>query len=116
MIQPDAPMPIERSDAPIFSAPWEADAFALTVLLNERGVFTWDEWTKALAMEIHRPTTEARSYYQHWIAALERLVAEKKLTDPVELSARRDAWERATQATPHGQPILLENDPLAPRG
>jgi hypothetical protein len=32
------------------------------------------------------------------------------------MAARRDAWDRATRATPHGQPILLENDPLARGG
>jgi nitrile hydratase accessory protein len=110
---PDAPLPTERPDQSAFAAPWEAEAFALAVLLNERGVFAWDEWTRTLADEIRRPTAEARTYYQHWVAALERLASEKNLTDQAELAARRDAWDRATQATPHGQPILLENDPLA---
>ncbi len=111
MISLDAPAPGE----PVFAAPWEAEAFALAVLLNERGVFAWEEWTRALAEEIHRPDSEGRSYYEHWVAALEGLVSVKKLAGPTELEARRDAWDRATQATPHGQPILLENDPLARR-
>jgi nitrile hydratase accessory protein len=84
--------------------------------LNERGVFAWDEWSRTLAEEIHRPNTEARTYYQHWLAALERLASEKNLTGLAELEARREAWDRATRATPHGQPILLENDPLARGG
>lgn len=109
---PDAP----AAEQPVFTAPWEAQAFALAVLLNERGVFRWDEWTRTLADEIHRPGAEARRYYEHWLAALERLTAEKALAAPAELAARRDAWDRATRATPHGQPILLENDPLARRG
>ena len=108
MIPPDAPLA-----EPVFAAPWEAEAFAIVVLLHQRGAFGWDEWTQALATEIHGP--EARSYYQHWLVALERLVAEKALADPRELSARRDAWDRATRATPHGRPILLENDPLGGR-
>ena len=113
MSRPDARFPAEE---PAFAAPWEAEAFALAVLLNERGAFGWAEWTRAFAAEIRRPTAEARNYYQHWVAALERLVAEKKLADPLELASRRDAWDRATRATPHGQPILLENDPLARGG
>jgi len=103
-----------RAQEPVFAAPWEAEAFALAILLQERGAFGWGEWTKALATEINGPDA-GRTYYQHWVAALERLVAEKALTSPVELAARRDAWDRATQATPHGRPILLENDPLASR-
>jgi nitrile hydratase accessory protein len=112
---PETPRSSKPTDEAVFDAPWEAEAFALAVHLNERGVFAWDEWTRTLAEEIHGPDAEVRSYYQHWIAALERLVAEKKLTGRAELEARHDAWLRATQATPHGQPILLENDPLARR-
>ena len=115
MIRPDAP-PTEQRQEPVFAAPWEAQAFALAILLHQRGVFAWDEWTRTLAEEIHRPEAEGRSYYQHWLAALERLTAAKNLAAPAELAARRDAWERATRATPHGQPILLKNDPLARRG
>ncbi|HLJ70470.1 MAG TPA: nitrile hydratase accessory protein [Roseiarcus sp.] len=116
MSPPNPPFSTERPDEPVFAAPWEAQAFALAVLLNQKGVFGWDEWTRTLAEEIHRPETEARRYYEHWLAALERLAAEKELAASAELAARRDAWERATRATPHGRPILLENDPLARRG
>jgi nitrile hydratase accessory protein len=98
-------------DDPVFQAPWEAQAFALVVQLHERGVFTWDEWTKALAAEIHRDPADGASYYEHWVAALEHLAAAKSLTDRQQLAERRDAWERATLATPHGAPILLSNDP-----
>ena len=112
MTPTDAPLPTERPDQPVFAAPWEAEAFALAVLLNEKGLFAWDEWTKILAQEIRRPSAKARTHYQHWVVALERLASEKQLTNLAELTARRDAWDRATRATPHGQPILLENDPL----
>jgi hypothetical protein len=33
-------------DGPVFREPWEAEAFALAVSLNERGLFTWKEWAK----------------------------------------------------------------------
>ena len=113
MTPPEAPLPTDPLQEPVFAAPWEAQAFALAVLLNERGAFDWKEWTQTLAAEIHRPAAEPRTYYEHWVAALERLAANKNMTDLTELAARRDAWDRATRATPHGQPILLENDPLA---
>ena len=37
---------------PVFGAPWEAEAFALAVSLNERGLFTWKEWAATLGDEI----------------------------------------------------------------
>ncbi len=37
---------------PVFEEPWQAHAFAMTVSLHERGVFTWSEWSHALSQEI----------------------------------------------------------------
>ncbi|HEY7074138.1 MAG TPA: nitrile hydratase accessory protein [Solirubrobacteraceae bacterium] len=92
-------------DDPVFAEPWEAEAFALVLQLHERGVFTWPEWSSALAEEIRRAPGE--TYYRQWLAALERLVAEKGLTDPATLARYRAAWERAAERTPHGTPIEL---------
>ena len=106
------------ADGPVFDEPWQAQAFAMAVKLHERGVFTWKEWAAALSEEIRRaqeagdPDTGA-TYYRHWLAALERLVVEKGLGTAGALNERRDAWNRAARATPHGSPIRLENDPLA---
>lgn len=97
----------------MFREPWEAQAFAMTLCLHERGLFTWPEWTQALGETIKSARAENEtSYYQHWLAALERLVAEKGIAAPDQLEARRAAWDRAAHATPHGQPIRLANDPL----
>ena len=41
-------------DGPVFRAPWEAHAFAMTVALQERGIFSWSEWAAVLADEIKR--------------------------------------------------------------
>jgi nitrile hydratase accessory protein len=102
-------------DGPVFAEPWEAQAFALTVALHERGAFTWPEWTAALAGEIARaqaagdPDT-GETYYHHWLAALERLVAAKGLTDDATLARYAHAWEHAAERTPHGTPIELSAD------
>jgi nitrile hydratase accessory protein len=99
-------------DGPVFRAPWEAHAFAMALTLHERGVFTWPEWAAMLAEEIKRaqaagdPDT-GETYYAHWLATLERLVAEKRVTDPATLARYRDAWDHAADRTPHGQPITL---------
>lgn len=91
---------------PVFNEPWEAQAFAMAVSLNAKGLFTWTEWAAALAREIAaRPEL---SYYESWLAALEKLVEEKQVMSESERLARIDAWDRAARATPHGQPIELK--------
>jgi len=104
-----------NSDGPVFNAPWEAEAFALAVSLNERGVFTWAEWAQVLGDEIKKAQAAGdldtgETYYHHWLATLERVLSEKGLTDPAQLTRTRDAWERACARTPHGAPIELRPD------
>jgi nitrile hydratase accessory protein len=102
-------------DGPVFREPWEAEAFALAVSLNERGLFTWKEWAKILGEEIKKaqaagdPDT-GETYYQHWLATLERILSEKGIADPIILAHTRDAWQRACARTPHGMPIGLQPD------
>ena len=103
------------TDGPVFREPWEAQAFAIAVALHERGVFTWSEWAAALADAIKRaqaagdPDT-GETYYMHWLAALEKLVAEKGVTTAETLTRYRDAWDHACDRTPHGKPIELRPD------
>lgn len=99
-------------DGAVFRAPWEAHAFAMTVALHRRGLFTWREWADALAAQIHVAQTGGDpdlgdTYYAHWLAALERLVAAKGASSSGELARYRHAWEQAAERTPHGQPIEL---------
>jgi nitrile hydratase accessory protein len=104
---------VPRDDeGPVFKEPWEAQAFAMALALHERGVFTWPEWAASLAAEIKRaqaagdPDT-GETYYLHWLAALERLVAEKGVTTRETLHRTKHAWEHACERTPHGKPIVL---------
>ena len=103
----------QDTDGPVFREPWEAQSFAITLALYEQGLFTWNEWTDALVAEIRRaqdagdPDT-GETYYLHWLAALERIVADKRVTDDVTLGRYRHAWRHAADRTPHGQPITLE--------
>jgi len=99
------------NEPPVFAAPWEAQAFALAVSLHERGVFTWPEWSQALADEIARAPDAG--YYEQWLATLERLVAEHELADPETLSRYARGWGRAAERTPHGTPIELRAEDLA---
>lgn len=97
----------------IFREPWEAEAFALVVALQDRGVFTAVEWADALGKQVHgdHAAEDGHDYYEHWLAALESLLAAKGLASPEAVSDIAAAWQRAAHATPHGRPILLENDP-----
>jgi len=100
-------------EGPVFREPWEAQAFAMAVVLHERGLFAWGEWTALLADEIKRAQASGEpdtgeTYYRHWLAALERIVAEKGVTDTAALARYRDAWDHAAERTPHGVPIVLQ--------
>ena len=99
---PERPEP----EAP-FEAPWQAQAFAMVLALHQRGLFGWPEWTQALGAALKRE----HDYYTAWLDALEGLLAEKGHAEPDTLAALAAAWARAAEATPHGTPILLDNDP-----
>ena len=107
---------IPRDDrGPVFREPWEAQAFAMALALHERGLFTWPEWASTLADEIKRAQTAGDpdtgdTYYRHWLNALERLVAEKRIATRDTLARYYDAWDHAADRTPHGSPIVLRPD------
>jgi nitrile hydratase accessory protein len=100
-------------DGPVFREPWQAEAFALALSLHERGLFTWSEWAATLGDEIKKaqaagdPDT-GETYYHHWLNTLERILAEKAVTDAGQLVRTRHAWEHACARTPHGTPIELQ--------
>ena len=105
---------IPRDDnGPVFRAPWEAHAFAMALALYEKGLFAWPEWSAMLGEEIKKgqaagdPDT-GETYYHHWLATLERMVAQKGAASAQALAQHYQAWERATQRTPHGKPIELK--------
>lgn len=103
-------------EGPVFSEPWQAQAFALAVRLSAQGHFTWTEWSAALADELKASAArgepdDGSHYYHCWLTALEHLVAAKGLSDPAALLARKEAWADAYQRTPHGKPVELEHDP-----
>lgn len=100
-------------DEPVFAEPWQAQAFALVVALHQSGLFTWSEWAAELSRQVARPgaARDGSDYYQHWLAALEVLLSEKGVAGPDRIDTVSASWQRAAHATPHGQPILLENDP-----
>ena len=101
------------ADGPVFREPWQAQAFAMALALHGRGLFTWPEWAAMLTEEIRRAQAEGdpdtgETYYLHWLATLERIVAVKGVTSEATLARYRDAWDHAADRTAHGAPIALE--------
>jgi nitrile hydratase accessory protein len=103
----------QDAEGPVFREPWEAQAFAMTLALHERGLFSWPEWAEALSRQISAAQAAGDAdlgdtYYHHWLAALEALVAGKGASSPAELQRYQQAWDHAADRTPHGQAISLE--------
>jgi nitrile hydratase accessory protein len=108
----------QGAEGPVFREPWEAQSFAMALALHRRGLFTWAEWAAMLAAEIKRAQSRGdpdtgETYYRHWQAALERMVAEKGVTDPAAMARHAEAWSRAAKRTPHGAPIALRPEDFA---
>jgi nitrile hydratase accessory protein len=105
--------PLPRDDGgPAFAEPWQAQAFALAVKLSEQGLFTWSEWAETLGAEFKAAADrgepdDGSHYYEHWLAALERLVTAKGVVDRAALDHRKEAWAEAYRHTPHGKPVEL---------
>ena len=63
-------------DEPVFHADWEARVYALNAALISRGVYNLDEFRDAVE---RMPPGDylAASYYERWLAAMERLAGER---------------------------------------
>lgn len=84
--------------APQFEHEWQRRAFGLAVALSEFGHYEWSDFQQSLIEAIRRWEDTADSergdwqYYDHWVAALEKVIEEHKLlTAPV----RTDAGDHA---------------------
>lgn len=99
-------MPDPTIDRP-FEAPWQADLFGLTVALSQAGAFSWPDWTRTFGAELARGT----DYWPAWLAALETIAQDRGLAQAEQIADLAAHWQRAARATPHGQPIRLQNAP-----
>lgn len=96
-----------------FDEPWQAQALAISVALQDAGVISPREWTEALGRRRSGAGVKpgGSDYYHSVVAALEDLLRAKGIAAGADLSALAEAWRRAARATPHGKPISLDNDP-----
>ena len=106
-------LPKSPEGAPIFPEPWAAEAFAMTVHLHEKGLFALSEWAETLSRQLHQPgrADDGSDYFDCWVAALSELLVSRGIADASAILDLQQSWQRAAEATPHGQPIELANDP-----
>ena len=107
----DGPI-MDQAPTPIFEEPWHAQVFALTVALNEAGVFHWPDWASrfgaTLAHHGHARDLNGRSDYFHaWVETLETFLDEREIAPPQELAVLKSKWAAAYLRTPHGEPVKL---------
>ena len=75
-------------DEPVFHAEWERRAFAITLAMGMPG--GWNIDMSRFAREDRSPAEYlGMSYYQIWLAGLERLMLERDLISPDEVEARK---------------------------
>ena len=107
-------LPKSLQGDPAFPEPWAAEAFAMTVHLHAKGLFAWSEWAETLSKELHKPgrADDGSDYFDCWVAALSDLLVSRGVANAAVILDLQKSWQRAAEATPHGKPIELANDPL----
>jgi nitrile hydratase accessory protein len=91
----DLPLLPRDEEGPVFEEPWQAQAFAVVVKLNEAGLITWKEWAQCLGSVFQEAESRGeydtgKRYYEHWLTALERFAREKNLAQSDELEREEE--------------------------
>ena len=112
----DLKMPVleKNHEGPVFKEPWQAQAFAMAVTLSEAGLFSWQEWSSELGLNIQSwqkkgVPDDGETYYLHWLETLEKIICRKNLIEHPDLLKRISEWKKAYLKTPHGQTVQLES-------
>jgi len=87
-----------KNGEPVFDAPWQSRAFGMVVNLHTRGLYPWDEFKTRLIGEIAAGAESTASgpspgYYEHWVRAFMRLLADRQLVSEEELARRVDEFK-----------------------
>ena len=85
----DAALPRDNGEL-VFQAPWEGRAFGIAVAMNEDAVYDWTEFRDRLVDEVAEAERGGlpSSYYERWLASIERLAVERGFVTADELDAR----------------------------
>lgn len=103
---------MSRAPDPVFTEPWHAQVFALTVHLNEAGHFNWSDWAIRFGATlkrhgVHKELDGGDDYFMAWLETLEHFLASMRMADAQDLASVKAAWESAYLSTPHGKPVSL---------
>ena len=95
----DSPAAIPRRNGePVFNEPWESRIFAIAIALCERGLYDWDEFRERLIAEVATADQrgEASTYYERFLAALERLMLDKGicLANEIDRCLTKITWKK----------------------
>ena len=104
---------MDHAPTPAFEEPWHAQVFAITVALNEAGVFQWTDWASRFGATLkqhglNRDLNGGSDYFQAWIETLEDFLADQKIALPYDLEVLKSAWTQAYLQTQHGQPVKIQ--------
>jgi len=106
--------PFKRMDGePVFDEPWQAQVLAMVDTLIDNGTIEATAWSASLGNELKKAqlsdaNDNITTYYKAVLKALEQLLDRYTDISETEVSNKRDAWEQAYLATPHGQPVNLK--------
>ncbi len=88
-----------------FEHPWELRAFAMAVAAHHNGQYEWSEFQLSLIGSIRKweadGGTEPWSYYEHWLEALETVLAGNGALSEAVLDDRTKAVLATPRATNH---------------
>lgn len=112
--QRDSRSVFRQAEDPVFTAPWEGQAFAAAVALRDRALLHWPDFADYLSAEIaaaadSEAEADGADYYRHWLRAMERLLLDKGLVTDAELAQRRNDVAAARRRD-HSAP----DDPAGP--
>jgi len=86
----------------VFVEPWQSRAFGMAVTLYEAGVFTWPQFRAALIARISAWEKDERwNYYQHWLDALQDVLAGQGTVSAEEVTARARTLARRPPGHDH---------------
>ena len=105
---------INKAEYRPFNEPWHAQIFAITVHLNEKGHFNWNDWSKVFGAALSSKGSEKLiinddDYYLIWLKTLEKFLGDAGKIQPNEIIQYFQDWRAAFLNTPHGQPVNLSN-------
>ena len=74
----------------VFEAPWEGRVFGIAVALSDQRRYDWEDFRNRLIDEVAMADRSGASstYYERWLAALERLLLARGFLSSEELDAR----------------------------